>query len=89
MLLGCDGVGGANRSQWCYQPFDELIQKARTLDSQEERAKLYEQAQEIFKEQAPWDTLAHSTVFMPLRKEVTGYKIDPLGGHSFEGVDIE
>ncbi|MAM57495.1 MAG: ABC transporter substrate-binding protein [Salinicola sp.] len=89
VLLGCDGVGGANRSQWCYKPFDDLIQKARTLDSQEERAKLYEQAQEIFKEQAPWDTLAHSTVFMPLRKEVTGYKIDPLGGHSFEGVDIE
>ncbi|WP_110642982.1 ABC transporter substrate-binding protein [Salinicola sp. CPA57] len=89
VLLGCDGVGGANRSQWCYKPFDDLIQKARTLDSQEDRAKLYEQAQEIFKEQAPWDTLAHSTVFMPLRKEVTGYKIDPLGGHSFEGVDIE
>jgi len=89
VLLGCDGVGGANRSQWCYKPFDELIQKARTLDNQDERAKLYKQAQQIFKEQAPWDTLAHSTVFMPLRKEVTGYKIDPLGGHSFEGVDIK
>ncbi|WP_110670112.1 ABC transporter substrate-binding protein [Salinicola halophilus] len=89
VLLGCDGVGGANRAQWCYEPFDELIQKAKTLDDQAERTKLYEQAQEIFKEQAPWDTIAHSTVFMPLRQDVTGYKVDPLGGHSFEGVDIQ
>ncbi|WP_251975702.1 ABC transporter substrate-binding protein [Salinicola avicenniae] len=89
VLLGCDGVGGSNRSQWCYQPFDDLIKEARTLDDQSERAALYEQAQEIFKEQAPWDTLAHSTVFMPVRSEVTGYVVDPLGGHSFEGVDIE
>ena len=88
-LLSCAGVGGANRSQWCYKPFDDLIQKARTLDNQDDRAKLYEQAQQIFKEQAPWDTLAHSTVFMPIRKEVTGYVINPLGLHSFEGVDIE
>ncbi|WP_223160896.1 ABC transporter substrate-binding protein [Salinicola aestuarinus] len=89
VLLGCDGVGGANRSQWCYEPFDELIQKAKTLDDQAERAALYEQAQVIFKEQAPWNTIAHSTVFMPLRQDVTGYTVDPLGGHSFEGVDIE
>jgi hypothetical protein len=24
-----------------------------------------------------------------LRKEVTGYKIDPFGGHVFYGVDLE
>lgn len=89
-LLSCAGVGTSNNvSEWCHQPFEDLIKKARTLDDQDERAKLYEQAQEVFKEQAPWDTLAHSTVFMPMRKEVTGYEIDPLGGHSFEGVDIE
>jgi dipeptide transport system substrate-binding protein len=28
-------------------------------------------------------------VFMPLRKEVVGYKIDPFGGHVFYGVDLE
>ncbi|WP_353980284.1 ABC transporter substrate-binding protein [Salinicola endophyticus] len=88
-LLSCAGVGGANRSQWCYKPFDDLIQQARTLSDQAERAKLYEKAQVIFKQQAPWDTLAHSTVFMPIRKEVTGYVINPLGLHSFEGVDIQ
>ena len=47
-----------------------------------ERTKLYEQAQVIFKEQAPWATIAHSVVFMPMRKKVTGYKMDPLGDPS-------
>ena len=37
---------------------------------------------------APWATIAHSVVFMPMRKNVTGYKIDPFGGHIFYGVDI-
>nr|WP_319247678.1 ABC transporter substrate-binding protein [uncultured Celeribacter sp.] len=88
VLLGCDGVGGANRSQWCYEPFDTLIQKAKTLPTQAERAALYEEAQVIFKEQAPWATIAHSVVFMPMRPEVEGYVMDPLGGHYFNEVGL-
>ncbi|MBY8916679.1 ABC transporter substrate-binding protein [Nitratireductor sp. L1-7-SE] len=88
VLLGCDGVGGSNRAQWCNEEFEGLIQKAKTLSSQEERTKLYEEAQVVFKREAPWATIAHSVVHMPMRKEVTGYKMDPLGGHAFEGVDI-
>ncbi len=88
VLLGCDAVGGANRAQWCYQPFEDLIQKAKTVSDKDERIKLYEQAQVVFKEQAPWATIAHSVSFQPLRKEVTGYKIDPFGGHIFYGVGL-
>ena len=43
----------------------------------------------IFKEEAPWATIAHSVVFMPMRKEVRGYKIDPFGGHVFYGVSLK
>ncbi|HQU67193.1 MAG TPA: ABC transporter substrate-binding protein, partial [Albidovulum sp.] len=88
VLLGCDGVGGSNRAQWCYQPFEDLIQKAKVTSDMAERTKLYEEAQVVFKEQAPWATIAHSVVFMPVRKEVTGYKVHPLGSHIFYGVDI-
>ncbi len=88
VLLGCDGVGGSNRAQWCYQPFEDLIQKAKVTSDMAERTKLYEEAQVVFKEQDPWATIAHSVVFMPVRKEVTGYKVHPLGGHIFYGVDI-
>ncbi|RYH07309.1 ABC transporter substrate-binding protein [Tropicimonas sp. IMCC6043] len=88
VLLGCDSVGDANRAQWCYEPFDDLIQKAKVLSDQGERAKLYEEAQVVFKEQAPWATIAHSTVFMPVRPEVEGYKVHPFGGHIFYGVSL-
>lgn len=89
VLLGCDAVGGSNRAQWCYQPFEDLIQKAKVVSDPAERTKLYEQAQIVFKEQAPWATIAHSVVFKPIRKEVKDFKIDPFGGHIFYGVDIE
>lgn len=88
VLLGCDGVGGSNRAQWCHQPFEDLIQKAKTVSDHEERVKLYEEAQVVFKEQAPWATIAHSVRFQPLRKEVTGFNIDPFGGHIFYGVGL-
>ncbi|MBT1157841.1 ABC transporter substrate-binding protein [Aminobacter anthyllidis] len=87
-FFSCAGVGGANMANWCHQPFEDLMQKARTTVDQAERAKLYEQAQLIFKEQAPWATLDHSTVSLPMSKKVSGYVMDPLGSHRFETVDI-
>ncbi|EKE43812.1 ABC peptide transporter, periplasmic binding protein [Oceaniovalibus guishaninsula JLT2003] len=89
VLLGCDGVGSANRAQWCNEEFDDILVRARQLTDQDERAKLYEEAQVIFKEQAPWATIAHSVVFMPMRNEVQGYVVHPLGGHIFDDVSIE
>jgi dipeptide transport system substrate-binding protein len=89
VLLGCDGVGGANRAQWCYQPFEKLIQQAKVVADPAKRTKLYEEAQVIFKEQAPWATIAHSVVFQPVRKEVVDFRIDPFGLNLFYGVDLK
>ena len=88
VLLGCDAVGSSNRAQWCHQPFDDLIQEAKIVSDQAERSRLYEQAQRVFKEQAPWATIAHSVVYKTVRKEVQGFKIDPFGGHIFYGVSL-
>ena len=89
VLLGCEAVGSANRARWCYQPFEDLIQKAKRTADVKERTRLYEQAQVVFKEQAPWVTIAHSVVFQPVRKEVVDFRIDPFGGNIFYGVDIK
>jgi dipeptide transport system substrate-binding protein len=89
VLLSCDAVGGSNRSQWCNKDFDDLLIKARRVSDKAERTKLYKQAQVLFKEKAPWITVAHSVVYEPIRKEVKGYKIDPLGGHYFYQVSLE
>lgn len=89
VLLGCDGVGGSNRARWCHKPFEDLIQKAKTVSEQEDRVELYKQAQTVFKEEAPWVTIAHSNVFKPVRKEVVDFRINPLGTHVFYGVDLK
>ena len=88
VLLGCDGVTRSNRAQWCYKPFDDLVQKAKSESDVAERTRLYQEAQVVFKDQAQWATIAHSVVFMPTRPEVKGYKVHPLGGHIFYGVDL-
>ena len=72
-LLGCEAVkGGGNVARWCNKQFEDLIIKAAQTPKQADRAKLYEQAQVIVKEEAPWITIAHSVRFDPVRKEVTG-----------------
>ncbi|UPH72311.1 ABC transporter substrate-binding protein [Abyssibius alkaniclasticus] len=88
VLLGCDGVGGSNRAQWCNPEFQALIDAAKVTSNVAERTRLYEEAQVVFKAQAPWLTIAHSVVFMPVRNEVEGYVVHPLGGHIFTNVSL-
>lgn len=89
VLLGCDAVGGSNRAQWCHKPFEDLIQQAKVVSDKDKRTELYKKAQLVFKEQAPWATIAHSVVFKPVRNEVEDFRIDPFGGHIFYGVDLK
>ncbi len=86
VLLGCGSP--ANRAGWCDEKFDSLTKKAKTISDVKQRTKLYKEAQLVFKKEAPWATIAHSVVYMPMRKEVVGYKVDPLGGHAFYELDL-
>lgn len=91
VLLGCDKDGkpnGNNIPKWCDAGFQDAVNKAVGITDQAERTKLYVEAQKIVAAQVPWLNVAHSTVFEPIRKGVTGYKVSPLGGHEFQNVDI-
>ncbi|MBI5271453.1 MAG: ABC transporter substrate-binding protein [Burkholderiales bacterium] len=90
-LHGCDAArpGGQNLSKWCHKPFDERLEKARSLTDNKARAKLYEEMQAIEREEAPDFKIAHSVVFEVLRKEVTGYKQSPFNTHQFNGVSLK
>jgi dipeptide transport system substrate-binding protein len=90
-LLGCEAarVGGANTAKFCFRPFDELVLKAKELTDQGQRIELYRRAQIIFKEQAPWFTIAHAVQLVPVRKEVVDFKLSPFGRHTFYGVDLK
>jgi dipeptide transport system substrate-binding protein len=65
-----------------------VVSKAKVVTNVAERTKLYEQAQRIFKEQAPWFTIAHAVQIKPIRKEVLDFRLSPFGRHTFYGVDM-
>jgi dipeptide transport system substrate-binding protein len=90
-LAGCAAArpGGGNSAKWCNPEFDSLVNRAAKLADQSERAKLYREAQVIMHQEAPFYLIAHSIVFMPMRKEVTGYKMSPFGRHQFDAVDLQ
>ena len=90
VLLGCTAarIGGNNIARWCNRDYDKLVNDAKLITDQDARTKLYREAQVIFHDDAPWVPLAHSVVFMATRANVTGFKMDPLGRHAFEGVGL-
>ncbi|MGI9336538.1 MAG: ABC transporter substrate-binding protein [Gammaproteobacteria bacterium] len=90
VLLGCEAAkDSANRARWCHEPFDDLLEQAKQVADVAKRTEMYERAQLIFKEEAPWVTIAHSVVFKPVRNEVVDFRVDPFGGHVFYGVDLK
>lgn len=89
-LLSCAAAhSGNNHSFWCHEEFDKLITESRQSSDHAERVKMYERAQEIFKQQAPWLTIAHSVQYQVRRKEVKGLKNDPFGFTYFSGAYLE
>ena len=90
-LLGCASAksNGSNVAKFCHKPFDDLVLKAKQVTNPAERTKLYEKAQVIFKEQAPWFTIAHAVQIAPVRNEVVGFKLSPFARHTFYGVDLK
>lgn len=89
-LLTCNKPGtGTNSSFWCDPNFDNIIQQARIQDNKRIRKRLYKKAQTIFKDQAPWVPIAHSTQSIILNKRVKGFKIPANGGVYFAGIVLE
>jgi peptide/nickel transport system substrate-binding protein len=70
------------------QVHDLLIQAQRITDL-EERTKLYEQAQEIIHEDAPWVPLVHSTPPLAANVKVKGFVPHPTGSDVLANVYFE
>ena len=90
VLLGCTSarVGGNNIAKWCNTDYDKLVTEAKRTPPCRARKALLRGAG-YFHDQAPWVPIAHSVVFMATRANVKGFKMDPLGRHAFEGVDLQ
>ncbi|GGI97151.1 ABC transporter substrate-binding protein [Paenibacillus hunanensis] len=88
-LLDKDSIGGNNYSQYASEPFHKLLVEAQRETDQDARAKLYEQAQVIVKEDAPWIPLVHSTPLLAASVKVKGYTPSPTGSEPYADVYME
>jgi ABC-type transport system substrate-binding protein len=82
--LACAASRGGIK--FCNAEFDRLLAAARATADPAQRATLYRQAQEIFKRERPWITMAHSAIYMPIRREVKGFVMAPNSSVDFDGV---
>ncbi len=75
-----------NRAFWKNEEFTALIDEAKEITDVAKRTALYEKAQAIFAEEAPWKPVAHSIVVQPMLEKVNGFKLDPVGKRRFKEV---
>lgn len=88
VLLTCDSIGGNNFARYCNKEFEDLVTGARKTMDHSKRIEMYEKAQVVFKRDLPWTTIAHSVANQPMRKELEGFKISPMGDYQFEEVSL-
>jgi len=77
-----------NRSFYKNPQVDELISKAVTLVDQAERTKLYNQAQDITMDEAPYIYLYQVNDILPIRKNVKGYVYNPMTVNMYNFQDM-
>ncbi|MDO7907177.1 ABC transporter substrate-binding protein [Paenibacillus sp. JX-17] len=88
-LLDKDAIPGNNRSFYVNEELHKLLIQAQQETSQDKRAELYKQAQEIIKKDAPWIPLVHSTPLLAGKANVKGYVPSPTGSESYAGIYFE
>jgi len=77
-----------NRSFYKNEKVDQLIRKAVTLSDQSRRVNLYNEAQDIVMEDAPYIFLYQTRTIVPMRKNVKGYVYNPMleSMYNFESI---
>ncbi|MHA7772342.1 ABC transporter substrate-binding protein [Roseibium sp. M-1] len=69
--------GGFNSGYYSNAEVDQLLEKAREVTDQGERAKLYKQMQEIVQEDAPWVFVANWKQNAVIKASVEDFKLQP------------
>ncbi|WP_209017475.1 ABC transporter substrate-binding protein [Roseibium aggregatum] len=69
--------GGFNSGYYSNAKVDELLEKAREVTDQDERAKLYKEMQEIVQEDAPWVFVANWKQNAVIKAAVEDFKLQP------------
>jgi peptide/nickel transport system substrate-binding protein len=85
-----DEVYSYNNARWHNELFDEKLKAARRLNPNDiqGRIKLYNEAQEIFQQEAPWIPLFHTKIFLVYNSKIKGVIFYPSSMISYHKVTI-
>ena len=80
-----------NESRWHNKLFDEKLEAARELpvNDVQGRIKLYNEAQKIFQDEAPWIPLFHTKIFLIYNKKVKGIILYPSSMLSYHKASLQ
>nr|PZN43890.1 MAG: ABC transporter substrate-binding protein [Bacillota bacterium] len=91
VLLDKDNAKGPDAGNIAFYKNDELHEiliEAQQNPDQEARTRLYERAQEIIANDAPWVPLAHAKAPIIMRKGISGYVPSPTGSEPLTKVQV-
>ncbi|WP_243291551.1 ABC transporter substrate-binding protein [Bacillus sp. FJAT-47783] len=88
-LLDKDSIGSNNYSHYSSDELHEVLIAAQTETVQEKRNELYNKAQEIIHEDAPWVPLVHSTPLLAGSSKITNFLPHPTGSDSLTKVELK
>lgn len=88
-LLDEDSIGGNNYTYFKNAATHKLLKEAQIEMDENKRAKLYEKAQVILHEEAPWVPLVYSTPLVAGSKEIIRYKPHSTVSEAFDTIDFK
>ena len=86
-LLSCaSAITGSNRTFWCNEEFDQLIQSALQTSNINRRKAYYSKALKLINEEVPLIPIAHSKRYQARANNINVSLLRSIGGIDFNGV---
>lgn len=82
-------TAGFNDAYYKNDRVDQLLKEARVTSDKARRVQLYEEAQELIMDDAPWIVLDHEKQVVVAQNRVSNFKLHPTGVFRFSDVDIK
>jgi dipeptide transport system substrate-binding protein len=86
-LLACS-TQEHSLSRWCHAGFEALLEQGRYAQDAKQRAAIYHELDDLLTAELPILPIAHGVIAQPMRREVAGYQVTPLGRTFLHGVSL-
>jgi oligopeptide transport system substrate-binding protein len=88
-LFSSDNIGQDNTTHYSNKTVDKMLEEARTTNDWSKREKLYQDAEQIVIDDAPWIFLENEVQYKIVQPYLKGMQIHPLIQNIMKNVDID